>query len=255
MDAKDANGARLDRIEVRSKGSWSGVHVNEGGCVAGIEQSQGRQVLFYSEMDLPDSKSVKWLKRSLHQYKYANIGPWRHTVLEPGTFVWVPHADPSICTKNQIKSNRIIPPAKPHAIYSLEKSVASVQLWYQIDTLPLTEISIKLDAPPSPHQSTPDPQIALTSIAQAQFDNGYKDIDTAGLQALCRLMRAPNAEDEEKEDFVEVIILEDSDADDVEEPQFLPEMLPDPTAVAREPMDKRGLLKQLATDVRFLYKF
>ncbi|KAF7984489.1 hypothetical protein HWV62_14616 [Athelia sp. TMB] len=231
VDARDVNGARLDRIEVRSKGSWSGVHVNEGGCVAGIEQSHGRQVLFYSEMDLPDSKSVKWLKRSLHQYKYANIGPWRHTVLEPGTFV-------------------IIPPAKPHAIYSLERSVASVQLWYQIDTLPLTEISIKLDAPPSPHQSMPDPQIALTSIAQAQFDNGYKDIDTVGLQALCRLMRAPNAEDEEKEDFVDVIILEDSDADDAEEPQFLPEMLPDPAAVAREPVDKKGLLKQLATDMK-----
>ncbi|KZP28188.1 hypothetical protein FIBSPDRAFT_276043 [Athelia psychrophila] len=225
VPARDASGSRLDRVEVRSKGWWSGVHVNEGGCVVGIEQSYGRQILFYSEMNVPNEQAVKWLKKSLHQYKYANTGPWRHTVLEPGTFV-------------------IIPPAKPHAIYSLEKSIASVQLWYQVDALPLTEVSNQLDAPPAPHQSKPDAQPALTAIAQAALDDGYENIDTAALQALCRLLHAPSTADSD-EDFGDVVVLEDSEADDVDEPDY--SHVP---GITREPLDKVELLKRLETDMK-----
>lgn len=145
---------------------------------------------------------------------------------------------------------RIIPPAKAHAIYSLEKSIASLQLWYQADTLPLTEMSNKLDSPLAPHQSKPDLQPSLTAIAQAALDEGYENIDTAALQALCRLLHAPRMEDATEEDFGDVVVLEDSDADDAEEPDYSYD--PDSSGITREILGKAELLKRLESDVRFL---
>lgn len=123
-----------------------------------------------------------------------------------------------------------------------------MQLWYQVDALPLTEMSNKLDTPPAPHQSKPDAQPALTAIAQAALDDGYENIDTAALQALCRLLHTPSMENPD-EDFGDIVILEDSDADDAEEPDYSHD--PDSSGITREPLDKVELLKRLETDVRF----
>jgi hypothetical protein len=50
----------------------------------------GRQILFYSDLDLgSDSRLLDYVKSCLKYYKYQYLGPWRYVDMVPGTTMYV----------------------------------------------------------------------------------------------------------------------------------------------------------------------
>lgn len=125
----------------------------------------------------------------------------------------------------------------------------------------MTEIALQMDAPRAPNQSRPEVQISLRAIIQSAVDDGRKPTNISPLKALWRLVQLPavaGTEAEEQEDGSEVIVLEDSDAEDAEDPPYLCPSLHvpsgrTPNAIDKDLIDKKLLLQSLTQEVSYQF--